>query len=75
MTTETQKLCLLLGGFIGFILTFCIGIYTHQELLYNLLHATIGCIVGTVLIKLLLFIVQIHQTKPKGEDNEKTSNQ
>ena len=68
MNVDLKKHYLILGGFVGFLLTFILGIVTQKEPLINMLHATLGCIVGALLTQLLLFVIYLHKS-----DDEKIS--
>lgn len=68
MNVDSKKHYLILGGFVGFLLTFILGIMTQKEPIVNILHATFGCIVGTLLMQLLLFVIYLHKS-----DEEKIS--
>lgn len=68
MNVDLKKHYLILGGFVGFLLTFILGIITQKEPIINMLHATLGCIVGALLTQLLLFVIYLHKT-----DEEKNS--
>jgi|GEM_PF-3021169 hypothetical protein len=68
MNVDLKKHYLILGGFVGFLLTFVLGIVTQKEPIVNMLHATLGCIVGALLTQLLLFVIYLHKS-----DEEKNS--
>ena len=71
MNIEVKKHYLILGGFVGFLLTFILGIFSQKEPLTNMLHATLGCIVGTLLTQTLLFVIYLH----KNSEEERLSNE
>ena len=60
MSTNAKKYYLVLGGFVGFLLTFILGILTQKDPLTNMLHATISCVVGTMLMNVLFFVIYLH---------------
>jgi len=62
MNIEIKKHYLILGGFVGFLLTFILGIFFQKEPLVNMMHATLGCIVGTLLTQMLLFVIYLHRS-------------
>ena len=79
MDINFKKYYLILGGFIGFLFTFILGVFTAKEPLTNMLHASFGCIVGAVLMQILLFVIYLHgsreeentKQKPQSIDNKK----
>ena len=73
MNVDLKKHYLILGGIVGFLLTFILGIVTQKEPLINMLHATLGCIVGALLTQLLLFVIYLH--KSDDEKNSKLNTQ
>ena len=72
MNIEVKKHYLILGGFVGFLLTFILGIFFQKEPLTNMLHATLGCIVGTLLTQMLLFVIYLHKS---SEDEHQPNTQ
>ncbi len=76
MNVNQKKHYLILGGFTGFLLTFILGALNQKEPLLNMLHATIGCIVGTILTRILLFVIYLHENTDDGvqtKDDNKDS--
>ena len=53
------KYSLILGGFFGFLLTFSVSYLTGGNITDALKDASIGCVVGAVLMKVFLFILEL----------------
>lgn len=53
------KYSLLLGGFFGFSLTLLVSFITDGTTIDIISDASIGCVVGAILMRIFLFIVEL----------------
>ena len=61
LEVDLQKHFLIIGGAIGFILTFFVGIYADNEIAIVLQNASIGCLVCAILAKFIHWVIIIHR--------------
>lgn len=52
-----MKYFMLLGGFLGFVLTFAAGVLADAELWVALVNSSLGCVVGAYLMKIFRKVV------------------
>ncbi|MCX7713000.1 MAG: hypothetical protein N2035_04960 [Chthoniobacterales bacterium] len=52
-----MKYFMLLGGFLGFVLTFSAGILAQADLWVALMHSSLGCVIGAFLMKVFRKVV------------------
>lgn len=60
MSETVKKYFLVLGGFLGFLLTLVIGLAVKNEMIVVLQNAVIGCVIGGFLAKILQCIIELH---------------
>lgn len=65
MNGIVQKYFLIVGGFWGFTLTLIVGFLAKNEMVIVLQNASVGCIVGAFLGKLLQWVIEIHRASIK----------
>lgn len=68
----------LIGGFVGFVLTFLVSFVAGKNLEDTVFNATIGCIVAAVLFRLFRFVIeycakQVVAEKARQRDLEKAT--
>ncbi|HCJ12051.1 MAG: hypothetical protein A2Y14_02040 [Verrucomicrobia bacterium GWF2_51_19] len=71
---KINKYFLVLGGFLGFILTFIVSFSVDNDIVTVVRNSTIGCIVGAVLTRFLemIFWSAVRSSSARKQQDQKT---